>query len=42
MEKDNLMMLEKLTGQDILGVIPEQSDFFTEDNIFEIQQLLTN
>ncbi|PGS55912.1 dethiobiotin synthase [Bacillus sp. AFS041924] len=41
MEKDNLMMLEKLTGQNILGVIPEQSDFFTEENIIEIQQLLT-
>lgn len=41
MEKDNLVMLEKLTGHDILGVIPEQSVFFTEDHIFEIQQLLT-
>ncbi|MGG0175771.1 dethiobiotin synthase [Gottfriedia acidiceleris] len=41
MEKDNLVMLEKLTGHNILGIIPEQSDFFTEDHIFEIQQLLT-
>jgi len=41
MEKDNLIMLEKLTGHDILGVIPEQMDFFTEKSILEFQQLLT-
>jgi len=41
MEKDNLVMLEKLTGHDILGVIPEQTDFFTETSILEFQQLLT-
>ncbi|WP_167555429.1 dethiobiotin synthase [Gottfriedia acidiceleris] len=41
MEKDNLVMLEKLTGHDILGVIPEQMDFFTEKSILEFQQLLT-
>jgi dethiobiotin synthetase len=41
MEKDNLVMLEKLTGHVILGVIPEQTDFFTETSIIEFQQLLT-
>ncbi|UPM53812.1 dethiobiotin synthase [Gottfriedia acidiceleris] len=41
MEKDNLIMLEKLTGHDILGVIPEHTDFFTETSILEFQQLLT-
>ncbi|PGM52089.1 dethiobiotin synthase [Bacillus sp. AFS053548] len=41
MEKDNLVMLEKLTGHNILGLIPEQMDFFTEESILEFQQLLT-
>ncbi|WP_180242401.1 dethiobiotin synthase [Bacillus sp. AFS029533] len=41
MEKDNLVMLEKLTGHNILGVIPEQMDSFTETSILEFQQLLT-
>ncbi|SFD38275.1 dethiobiotin synthase [Bacillus sp. UNCCL81] len=41
MEKDNLVMLEKLTGHNILGVIPEQMDSFTETSIIEFQQLLT-
>ena len=41
MEKDNLVMLEKLTGHNILGVIPEQMDFFTETSILEFQELLT-
>lgn len=41
MEKDNIVMLEKLTGHDILGVIPEQRNFFTEKSILEFQQLLT-
>jgi dethiobiotin synthetase len=36
MEKDNLVMIEKLTGQDILGFIPEQLDFFSEKE-FEFQ-----
>ncbi|MEE6450241.1 dethiobiotin synthase [Gottfriedia acidiceleris] len=41
MEKDNLVMLEKLTGHNILGIIPEQMDSFTETSILEFQELLT-
>ncbi|WP_158095164.1 dethiobiotin synthase [Gottfriedia luciferensis] len=40
MEKDNLVMIGKLTGHEILGMIPKQKDFFTDKELFEMQELM--
>ena len=41
MEKDNLYMIEKLTGIEVIGLIPEQTTFSTVNNLLENPVIFT-